>query len=122
MILYSVMISWGRRKPSFLRSQKRWQPLLPLLMDHIRLDVDPDLDDGFYGAGTESNSGAEHAIEVPIEAKLRSLSVRLLYEACRVQKMSIPDLRKFVCLAIWIPRSSTRYHRNIRQRFHRLSV
>lgn len=68
-------------------------------MDHIRLDVDPEVEDGFYGVGTESNSGAERAIEVPIEAKLRSLSVRLLYEVCRVQKMSIPDLRESMCLA-----------------------
>ncbi|KAI0816916.1 hypothetical protein BC628DRAFT_1098166 [Trametes gibbosa] len=93
MILYSVMLAWGRRKASFLRSQKRWQPLLPLLMDHVRLEVDVDVDDGFYGAG--SNSSLGRVVAVPIEAKLRSLSVRLLYEVCRVQKMSIPELTIF---------------------------
>ncbi|KAI0634529.1 hypothetical protein C8Q77DRAFT_1194633 [Trametes polyzona] len=95
MILYSVMLSWGRRKASFLRSQKRWQPLLPLLMDHVRLDVDPDIDDGFYGSTSGTSSGAGRAIGVPIEAKLRALSVKLLYEVCRVQKMSLQDLRIF---------------------------
>ncbi|KAI0356846.1 hypothetical protein OH77DRAFT_174652 [Trametes cingulata] len=95
MILYSVMLLWGRRKSAFLRSQKRWKPLLPLLMDHVRLEVDPELDDGFYGTASGPSSGAGRAIAVPIEAKLRSLSVKLLYEVCRVQKMSLQDLRIF---------------------------
>ncbi|RPD60621.1 hypothetical protein L226DRAFT_545118 [Lentinus tigrinus ALCF2SS1-7] len=93
-ILYSVMLAHGRRKASFLRSQKRWQPLLPLLMDHVRLDVDPEVDSGFYGTGPGSSSGSR-SIAVPIEAKLRSLSVQLLYEVCRVQKMSLQELRLF---------------------------
>ncbi|KAI0372566.1 hypothetical protein BV20DRAFT_79262 [Pilatotrama ljubarskyi] len=95
MILYSVMLSWGRRKSAFLRSQKRWKSLLPLLMDHVQLEIDPELDDGFYGAVSGPSSGAGRAIAVPIEAKLRSLSVKLLYEVCRVQKMSLQDLRIF---------------------------
>lgn len=57
-------------------------------MDHIRLDIDPDIDDTFGGG---SSSGA---IAVPIEVKLRSLSVNLLYEVCRVQKLSLDDLSK----------------------------
>ena len=35
MVLYCVMLAYGRRSAAFLRSQKRWQPLLPLLMDHV---------------------------------------------------------------------------------------
>ena len=93
MILYCVMLAFGRRNAAFLRSQKRWQPLLPLLMDHVRLDVDPEIDDHFYGSASGPSSGAR-AVAVPIEAKLRSLSVRLLYEVCRVQKMSLQDLRE----------------------------
>ena len=80
MVLYCVMLAHGRRNASFLRSQKRWQPLLPLLMDHIRLDVDPDIDDHFYGSGAGSSSDGTRPVAVPIEAKLRSLSVKLLYE------------------------------------------
>ncbi|KAL7284811.1 hypothetical protein ACG7TL_002121 [Trametes sanguinea] len=95
MILYSIMLAYGRRKSAFLRSQKRWQPLLPLLMDHVRWDVDPDVDDGYYGATSGPSSGTGRPIGVPIEAKLRSLSVKLLYEVCRVQKMSLQDLRIF---------------------------
>ena len=91
LVLYNVLLSWGRRRSSFLRASKRWQPIIPLLMDHIRLDIDPDMDDAYIGA---SNPGTVvKGIGVPIEAKLRLLSVRLLYEACRVQKLSLQDLR-----------------------------
>jgi hypothetical protein len=31
-------------------------------------------------------------VPVPIEAKLRSLGVTMLYEVCRVQKLSVQDL------------------------------
>lgn len=63
-------------------------------MDHVRLDVDPEVDDGFYGSASGSIPGSSRSIAVPIEAKLRSLSVRLLYEVCRVQKMTLQDLRE----------------------------
>ncbi|KAI1784041.1 hypothetical protein LXA43DRAFT_249225 [Ganoderma leucocontextum] len=95
MILYNVMLAYGRRSAAFLRSQKRWQPLLPLLMDHVRNDLDPDIDDGYYGVASGPSASATRGVAVPIEAKLRSLSVRLLYEVCRVQKMSLQDLRMF---------------------------
>lgn len=55
-------------------------------MDHVRLDIDPELDD----AGV-----AAKGIAMPIEAKLRLLSVHLLYEVCRVQKLSLNELRIF---------------------------
>ena len=96
MVLYNVMLTYGRRNPAFLRSQKRWQPLLPLLMDHVRNDLDPEVDDAYYGVASSggSSTGAARGVAVPIEAKLRSLAVRLLYEVCRVQKMSLQDLRE----------------------------
>ena len=92
MILYNIMLAYGRRSAAFLRSQKRWQPLLPLLMDHVRNDLDPDVDDAYYGVAPGSTPSATRGVAVPIEAKLRSLSVRLLYEVCRMQKMSLQDL------------------------------
>ncbi|KAJ7594397.1 hypothetical protein C8J56DRAFT_821029 [Mycena floridula] len=95
-IHYSVLMSFGSRKGEFLRSHKRWRPLIPLLMDHILVDIDSDVEDTFLGMtpGAGPSQGPS-AIIVPIEAKLRTLAVRLLYEVCRVQKLSLPDLRIF---------------------------
>ncbi|CCM04492.1 uncharacterized protein FIBRA_06672 [Fibroporia radiculosa] len=94
-ILYSVLLNHGRRSANFLRSQKRWQPILPLLMDNITVDVDPDVEDTYFGSTSGTSSGVQRSMAVPIEAKLRSLSVRLLYDVCRVQKLSIEDLEIF---------------------------
>ncbi|KAJ3808583.1 hypothetical protein EV368DRAFT_44691 [Lentinula lateritia] len=97
-ICFHVLLSFGRRRSDFFRSHKRWQPLLPVLMDHILVEIDSDVEDTYFGlsAGVGSGSGYNGAnVPVPIEAKLRSLGVRLLYEMCRVQKLSIQDLRIF---------------------------
>ncbi|KAJ4490453.1 hypothetical protein J3R30DRAFT_3694098 [Lentinula aciculospora] len=97
-ICFHVLLSFGRRRSDFFRSHKRWQPLLPFLMDHIHVEIDSDVEDTYFGnsAGVGSGSGYVGAnVPVPIEAKLRSLGVRLLYEMCRVQKLSILDLRIF---------------------------
>jgi hypothetical protein len=92
-MLYNILLYHGRRIPSFLRSQKRWQLLIPLLVDHVFVDIDPDIEDTFSGlASTSGPSTAWKGLAIPIEAKLRSLSVRLLYEVCRASKMSIADL------------------------------
>ncbi|KAI0087189.1 hypothetical protein BDY19DRAFT_893658 [Irpex rosettiformis] len=95
LILYNILLSYGRRKEAFFRSHKRWQPLFPLLMDHIRLGFDEDVDDGYISGSNFTATPGSKAITVPIETKLRMLSVRLLYEACRVQKPSLADLRIF---------------------------
>ncbi|KAH8833744.1 hypothetical protein DL96DRAFT_1578218 [Flagelloscypha sp. PMI_526] len=95
LIIYHIMLTYGRRRTEFFRSHKRWQPLIPLLMDHVLVEIDPLVEDSYlnHGAGT-SNSGAM-LNSAPIEAKLRNLGVELLYEVCRVQKMSMSDLRIF---------------------------
>lgn len=90
LVLYEVLLLYGRSHPSFLRSQKKWQPLLPPLMDHVSLDFDPEVEDGGGWARSAPSSS------VPIEARLRLLSVGILYEVCRVQKFSMPDLRESV--------------------------
>ncbi|ELU39527.1 hypothetical protein AG1IA_06443 [Rhizoctonia solani AG-1 IA] len=115
LVLYSIFLHYGRRNPAFFGASasipsqagsttrvgvgldaltpmvpqgkrsaghKRWQGLVPLLMDHVRWTVD---DDG-YGS----------ALGVPIEARLRLVCVRLLYEVCRVQKLDINDLSEFI--------------------------
>jgi hypothetical protein len=62
-------------------------------MDHILVDLDPDVEDTFSGLVTTSGpSTGWKGLAIPIEARLRSLSVRLLYEVCRSSKMSIGDL------------------------------
>ncbi|KAG5728408.1 hypothetical protein E4T56_gene18959 [Termitomyces sp. T112] len=92
-IFYHVLLCYGRRKTDFFRSHKRWQPLLPLLMDHILVEIDPDIEDAYFGV--TGSSGRLAHVPIPIEAKLRGLGVQLLYEVCRVQKLSVQDLRIF---------------------------
>jgi hypothetical protein len=92
-MLYSVLLYHGRRSPSFYRAHKHWQQLIPLLMDYILVDMDPDVEDTFSGLATTSGpSTGWKGLVIPIEARLRSLSVRLLYEVCRSSKLSIGDL------------------------------
>ncbi|QRV84766.1 hypothetical protein RhiJN_26832 [Ceratobasidium sp. AG-Ba] len=110
LVTFSVLLHYGRRNPAFFGASasipsqstartgmdaltpmvpqgkrsaghKRWQGLVPVLMDHVRWGVD-DLD-GVVGLG------------VPIEARLRLVCVRLLYEVCRVQKLDAVDLKVF---------------------------
>lgn len=73
LILYNIFMRYGQRHSSFFRSPKKWQPLLPLLMDHILIDLD--------------DASSQY-----IEGKLRLLAVEMLYEVCRVQKISEADL------------------------------
>ena len=91
LIFYDLLLCHGCRRPEFFRSHKRWQPLLPLLMDHVLVEIDPSVEDTYFGMAGGSNATST-SVPVPIEAKLRSLGVRLLYEVCRVQKLSIQDL------------------------------
>lgn len=69
-------------------------------MDHVLVDIDPDIEDTYTGAvGTSYGSPS---IPVPIEAKLRSLAVKLLYEVCRTLKFSLQDLRTFMTTFIFL--------------------
>jgi hypothetical protein len=96
-ILYSILLFWGRRQAAFLRNHKCWQPLVPLLMDHILVEIEPGAEDIYLGAGSSTGGGSRSSIvmtPIAIEVKLRSLGVRLLYEVSRVQKLSEVDLRR----------------------------
>ncbi|KAG6827812.1 hypothetical protein H0H92_010390 [Tricholoma furcatifolium] len=93
-IFYHVLLSYGRRRTDFFRLLKRWQPLLPLIMDHILVEIDPDVEDTYFGITGGSNASLSN-VPVPIEAKLRGLGIKLLYEMSRVQKLSVQDLRIF---------------------------
>lgn len=63
-------------------------------MDHILVEIDPDVEDTYFGISGGSNGNLMN-VPVPIEAKLRSLGVKVLYEVCRVQKLSVQDLSAY---------------------------
>ena len=52
-------------------------------MDHIVMEIDLDIEDTHVGTAV-GRSTSFNSVPIPIEAKLRSLSVKLLYEVCRV--------------------------------------
>jgi hypothetical protein len=66
-------------------------------MDHVLVEMDPDTEDTYFGMGS-TPGGLGAPVPVPIEAKLRSLSVRVLYEVCRVQNLSVQDLRELLTI------------------------
>jgi hypothetical protein len=90
LIVHSALLIYGRRNPAFLRSKSKWRPILPILMDHVLTELDDDLGGNVdLGRGPANESG----MGVPIEARLRSLAIGILYEVCRVQKFDVEDLR-----------------------------
>ncbi|KAF9788112.1 hypothetical protein BJ322DRAFT_606215 [Thelephora terrestris] len=94
LILYNILLFYGRKKTGFLRAHKRWQPLIPLLTDNILVDSDPGTQDARNGANASGLSWPR-GIVIPIETRIRILSIRMLYEVCRVQKLSYDDLKIF---------------------------
>ena len=57
------------------------------------VEIDPDIEDTYVGTSVGRSTNFI-AVPIPIEAKLRSLSMRLLFEVCRVQHLSFQDLSK----------------------------
>ena len=55
------------------------------------VEIDPDIEDTYVGTSVGRSTNFT-AVPIPIEAKLRSLSMRLLFEVCRVQHLSVQDL------------------------------
>lgn len=65
-------------------------------MDHVLVEMDDDFGGNVdLGRGPTNTSG----MGIPIEARLRSLAIGILYEACRVQKFDFEGLRKYLWLA-----------------------
>ena len=62
-------------------------------MDHVLVDIDPEIEDTYSGSVTGSSAGWK-GLGIPIEAMLRSLGVRLLYEVCRASKLTKQELRE----------------------------
>ncbi|KAL4076866.1 hypothetical protein V8B97DRAFT_1511996 [Scleroderma yunnanense] len=102
-ILYSILLHFGRRDGTFFRSNRRWKPLIPLLMDHTLVDIDFENEFLYLPPSSSSVGNSRHSTvmgPVIIEAKLRCLSVQLLYEVCRVQNLSEQELRVFTDTSI----------------------
>ena len=82
-------------------------------MDHVLVDIDPDIEDTFSGStvsiSTSGPSTGWKGLAIPIEARLRSLSVRLLYEVCRSSKLSITELSKSLYRVPVVSASSFRF-------------
>jgi len=64
-------------------------------MDHVLVEINPDVEDTYFGVISGSDRHLLN-VPVPIEAKLRSVSVKLLYEVSRVQKLSVQGLSTYV--------------------------
>ena len=76
------------------------------------VEIDPDIEDTYVGTSVGRSSNFT-AVPIPIEAKLRSLSMRLLFEVCRVQHLSVQDLSKSLS-AFKFSRSNLINPRNLR--------
>ena len=87
LILHKTLLQYGRAHQPFLRSKTKWAPLLPILMDHVLVSVDFD--------SLPMDRRASVSLAIPIEARLMTLAVGILYEVCRVQKFDILGLRMF---------------------------
>jgi len=69
-------------------------------MDHIVVDIDSEVEYSYTGvAGTSTGLPS---VPVPIEAKLRTISVQLLYEVCGMQNFSLQDLRMLSSTFFWV--------------------
>ncbi|WVR04292.1 hypothetical protein IAU60_001292 [Kwoniella sp. DSM 27419] len=78
-ILYHMIWFYGHRHPSLFRSHRRWRKLLPTLGEMVGLDCDETFVLGLP----------------PIEARLRLPATHLMYEVCRVQKLTQEELAQF---------------------------
>ena len=59
----------------------------------VMVEIDPDIEDTYVGSSVGRSTNFI-TVPIPIEAKLRSLSMRLLFEVCRVQHLSVQDISK----------------------------
>lgn len=91
-ILLKVLLC-GRKEPTFFPPRERRKLLIPLLIDNILFDSDPGTQEIYPGANA-SGLNCPRGMVVPTVARIRPLSICLLYEVCRVQKPLYTDLGK----------------------------
>ncbi|WVO15752.1 hypothetical protein L204_103414 [Cryptococcus depauperatus] len=78
-ILYYIIFFYGQRHPRLFRSHRKWKKLLPTLGEVVGVDYDE-----VFVLGLP-----------PIENRLRLPATYLLYEVCRVQKLTPSELSNF---------------------------
>ncbi|KAK6904097.1 hypothetical protein I203_107611 [Kwoniella mangroviensis CBS 8507] len=79
-ILYHIIFYYGQKHPSLFRSHRKWRKLLPTLGEVVGLEIDEQN----FVLGLP-----------PIEARLRLPATHLMYEVCRVQKLTSEELSQF---------------------------
>ncbi|WRT65109.1 uncharacterized protein IL334_002051 [Kwoniella shivajii] len=79
-ILYHIIWYYGQRHPSLFRSHRKWRKLLPTLGEVVGLDIEEQN----FVLGLP-----------PIEGRLRLPATHLMYEVCRVQKLTQDELSQF---------------------------
>ena len=77
-------------------------------MGHVVIEMDEDIG-GTVDLSHEASAAS--GLGIPIEARLRSLAIGILYEACRVQKFDISDLRPLLNLTL--AHAAHGSHRNV---------
>ncbi|GHJ88905.1 hypothetical protein NliqN6_5307 [Naganishia liquefaciens] len=80
-ILYNILLFYGHKHHSLFRSHRKWRKLLASLCDTIIVECE----DAYTGTG----------LLQPIEARLRLPAAMLMYEVCRVQKLTSAELDGF---------------------------
>ncbi|OCF37771.1 hypothetical protein I316_00898 [Kwoniella heveanensis BCC8398] len=91
-ILYHIIWFYGHRHPSLFRSHRKWKKLLPTLGEVVGLDCEE------VSCATHRTSRPVSTFVLglpPIEARLRLPATHLMYEVCRVQKLTGDELSIF---------------------------
>ncbi|KAF8324014.1 hypothetical protein DL93DRAFT_2049063, partial [Clavulina sp. PMI_390] len=76
-ILYTIFLARGRDHLNFFRSHATWEPIIPILMDHVIFEFQADAMSDF------------------IESRIRFLAIEMLFQLCRLQKLTGAQLRVF---------------------------
>ena len=89
-ILYHIVLYYGQRHNSLFRSHRKWRKLLPTLAEVVNVEVD---EVSLAPILLVSRSCQTFVLGLPpIESRLRLPATDLMYEVCRVQKLSPAEL------------------------------
>ncbi|KAJ9110118.1 hypothetical protein QFC19_001789 [Naganishia cerealis] len=80
-VLFNILLLYGHKHHSLFRSHRKWRKLLASLCDTIIVECE----DAYSGT----------SLLQPIEARLRLPAALLMYEVCRVQKLTTDELEGF---------------------------
>lgn len=96
-ILYNILLYYGHKHHSLFRSHRKWRKLLASLCDTIIVECedvrtihDRSVIRHLLQSSRQAYSGT--SLLQPIEARLRLPAAMLMYEVCRVQKLTSAEL------------------------------